>query len=129
MSGNHSIEYLPEFFCKIVSQNAADAFCYIVGKALSSGRWDCKTKYHGLISSFRYCDDKGSYPFSFIVNPNHLLFYVTKKGKVLLGNAKVTELHTRFPCLEKENSKDEIRIPIKTLDEAIKLVKFLFPKK
>ena len=65
-----------EWLSRIESEDARDAFHYLVGRAASLKSFVCHPQQKGVISDFRFivasCDEM---PFAFIPNKRWLLFY------------------------------------------------------
>jgi hypothetical protein len=108
---------------KIESEEVADAFFYLVGHGLSLPGWRCTAVQKGFIPDFRYYLGN-KMPYAFIVNEYSLLFYLRKAGMEML-KTRAEELRKKFDDVS-DTARGEVKVRINNIDEAKKLVKFLF---
>jgi len=59
----------------IKDDQVRSAFWYLIGMSACLPEYECRIQWKGEIRDFRFYDDGGEQPFSFITNQKWLLFY------------------------------------------------------
>src|SRR6266850_5756723 len=106
---------------------AQQAFDALVLAAILLPNYECLPAWHGEIRDFRYKDRAtGEWPFAFIVNRKHLLFYVRKQGLARVAGG-IAALKERLGKVSK-NTAGEYTVYVESSDAAHRLVDLLFGK-
>ena len=106
---------------------AQQAFDALVLAAILLPNYECLPAWHGEIRDFRYKDRAtGEWPFAFIVNRKHLLFYVRKQGLARVAGG-IAALKERLGKVS-ENAAGEYSVYVESSDDAHRLIDLLFGK-
>jgi hypothetical protein len=112
-----------EWLAHVASEEAKDAFRYLVGAAAGFKTLTCHIQYKGVIRDFRLLDSDGVQRFSFIANKKWLLFYF-RTPIVRAGTYALDELQDALP-LAKENNRNEWTVPLHNIGEVRALLEYL----
>ena len=107
---------------KITDEECREAYVYMIGQASIIQSLDCYPHGHGEVRDFRYYSGD-EFLFAFIPNNEWLLFYFRTPA---LSRPEFAHdaVMKQFPQAE-ENNAGEIKLKIKNIDEAAKLVAFI----
>ena len=97
------------------------AFRYIVGLAACSNRFQCHIQWKGEVRDFRFHDDSGDQPHSFITNLRWLLFYFRPPAIRASRHAR-DSLQKAFDSFE-ETPAGEWTVKLRCISDVDKLTK------
>ncbi len=119
-------QLLADYRAFIRSDSARQAFDVLVAAAIKLPTYHCRPNdAKGPKKAFVYEDAlSGERPFAFIVNREHLLFYVRKEGIRLVAGG-LSALQKAVPSAAKNND-GEWTVRIETTNEAMRLQALLF---
>jgi hypothetical protein len=103
----------------IESPQAREAFQYLVGIAATSTRFQCHIQWKGEVRDFRFHDDSGEQPLSFITNQQWLLFYF-RPPAVRSGEYSRESIARDFDSF-KVNTKGEWMVKLRSIDDVKRL--------
>jgi hypothetical protein len=100
------------------------AFCYIIGIAACSKRYQCDIQWKGKVRDFRFFDASGEQPYSFITNQRWLLFYF--RLPAVRSNVNLRDrLGEAFDSFE-ENSAGGWTVKLSTVADVDRLTHHVF---
>lgn len=114
--------FYPDWLDYIESEEAKDAFRYLVGLAAGLRNYQCHPGLHGDYRDFRFFDQHAQ-PFAFGIAQRWLLFYF-RLPAIRSGRYKFQDLETSFPSAKQVNS-GEWTVKLRNIDDAHRLWKIL----
>jgi len=122
LSGAKNSILVPVWLSYIESEQARDAFIYLVGLGAASPEFECHAQQKGEVRDFRFMTGREQ-PFAFIPNKHWLLFYF-RSPAVRSGRYNLKELQQQFDSAS-ENTRGEWTIKIRSISDVKRLWKFL----
>jgi hypothetical protein len=116
-------ELYPDYLGYIESEKTRDAFRYVVGFAAGLKRFNARLQFNGEVRDFRFMDEHGEQPFSFITNQRWLLFYF-RPPAIRSGRYSFQALKQVVDSAG-ENPAGEWTVKVRSLDDALRLVRLL----
>ncbi|MBW8458746.1 MAG: hypothetical protein K0M58_09935 [Thiobacillus sp.] len=107
--------FYPDWFDYIESEEAKDAFRYLVGLAAGLRNYTCYPGLHGAYRDFRFFDQHEEHPFAFGIAQKWLLFYF-RLPAIRSGRYKLQNLEASFPSAKQVNS-GEWTVKLRDIDD------------
>lgn len=113
----------PDWLDYIESDEAKDAFRYLVGLSAGLRDYTCHPGRHGAYRGFQFFDQHEEQPFEFGIAQRWLLFYF-RLPAIRSGRYKLLELEAVFSSAKQVNS-GEWTVKLKDIDDVHLLWKIL----
>lgn len=96
--------FYPDWLDYIESEDAKDAYRYLVGFAAGLRNFHCHPGLHGDYRDFRFLDQHEEQPFAFGIARRWLLFYF-RPPAIRSGRYRFQDLEACFPTANQVNSE------------------------
>jgi hypothetical protein len=122
LAGAENQNLYREYYEVIQSNEAKQAYSYLIGWAASLKSHECFPSSHGVIKDFRFM--RGTdWEFAFIPNQKWLLFYF-RKPCLNIEKFSKSKILERFPSAT-ENNAGEFTIRVSTLEIAAQISAYI----
>jgi hypothetical protein len=118
LSDAKNASLIPTWLDHIESEQARDAFVYVVGQAAALVEYQCYAQQKGEVPDFRFLRGNEQ-PFAFIPNKQWILFYF-RAPAVRSGMYKLSSLQQQFDSAT-ENTRGEWTVKLRSISDAKRL--------